>query len=106
MSTPHSVDPGSVPPPLVTNAAVRLAVFEQGNPDGETLVLVHGWPDTHELWQHVIPHLADRFRIVSYDTRGAGASSAPTAVSAYALQELAKDLFAVIDAVSPDAPVH
>ncbi|MGO4202963.1 alpha/beta fold hydrolase [Rhodococcus sp. TAF43] len=106
MSTPHSVDPGSVPPPLVTNGAVRLAVFEQGNPDGETLVLVHGWPDTHELWQHVIPHLADRFRIVSYDTRGAGASSAPTAVSAYALQELAKDLFAVIDAVSPDAPVH
>ncbi|QCQ93075.1 alpha/beta fold hydrolase [Rhodococcus sp. SGAir0479] len=93
-------------PRVVTNGDVRLAVYEQGNPDGETLVLVHGWPDTHELWGHVIAHLEDRFRIVSYDTRGAGASSRPTAVSAYALPLLAGDLFAVIDAVSPDAPVH
>ncbi|WP_305093217.1 alpha/beta fold hydrolase [Prescottella sp. R16] len=95
-----------VKPRFVTRGDVRLAVFEQGNPDGETLLLVHGWPDTHDLWQHVIPHLAETFRIVSYDTRGAGASSTPAAVSAYALPELARDLFAVIDAVSPDAPVH
>ncbi|WFR72946.1 alpha/beta fold hydrolase [Prescottella defluvii] len=93
-------------PRFVTSGDVRLAVYEQGNPAGETLVLVHGWPDTHDLWQHVIPHLADRFRIVSYDTRGAGASSTPGAVSSYALPHLARDLFAVIDAVSPDAPVH
>ncbi|GAB2645858.1 alpha/beta fold hydrolase [Prescottella soli] len=93
-------------PRFVSNGDIRLAVYEQGNPTGETLVLVHGWPDTHDLWRHVIPHLADRFRIVSYDTRGAGASSAPGAVSAYALPLLARDLFAVIDAVSPDAPVH
>ncbi|WP_137722875.1 alpha/beta fold hydrolase [Prescottella subtropica] len=95
-----------VEPRFVTRGDVRLAVFEQGNPDGETLVLVHGWPDTHDLWRHVVPHLAETFRIVSYDTRGAGASSAPAAVSAYTLPELARDLFAVIDAVSPDTPVH
>ncbi len=93
-------------PRFVTSGDVRLAVYEQGNPTGETLVLVHGWPDTHDLWQHVTPHLEDRFRIVSYDTRGAGASSAPAAVSAYELPKLARDLFAVIDAVSPDVPVH
>ncbi|WP_433608701.1 alpha/beta fold hydrolase [Prescottella agglutinans] len=93
-------------PRFVTSGDVRLAVYEQGNPAAETLVLVHGWPDTHDLWQHVIRHLEDRFRIVSYDTRGAGASSAPAAVSAYELPKLARDLFAVIDAVSPDGPVH
>ena len=93
-------------PRFVTSGDVRLAVYEQGNPAGETLVLVHGWPDTHDLWQHVIPHLEDRFRIVSYDTRGAGASSAPTSVAAYELPKLARDLFAVIDAVGPGAPVH
>ncbi|WP_238774369.1 alpha/beta fold hydrolase [Prescottella equi] len=93
-------------PRIVARDDVRLAVYEQGNPAGETLVLVHGWPDTHDLWRHVIPHLADRFRIVSYDTRGAGASTSPAPVSAYALPELARDLFAVIDAVSPDVPVH
>ncbi|TQF74703.1 alpha/beta fold hydrolase [Rhodococcus spelaei] len=90
----------------VRNGDVQLAVFEQGNPDGPTLVLVHGWPDTHRLWEHVVPLLADRFRVVSYDSRGAGQSTVPTAVADYRLELLASDLFAVIDAVSPDAPVH
>lgn len=43
-------------PRIVARDDVRLAVYEQGNPAGETLVLVHGWPDTHDLWRHVIPH--------------------------------------------------
>lgn len=81
-------------------------VFEAGNPAGEPIVLVHGWPDTHELWQNVVPGLADRFRVISYDTRGAGESSAPPNVSEYELEKLASDFYAVIDATAPDDPVH
>ena len=51
---------------------VRIAVYEEGNPDGPTLVLVHGWPDSHVLWDGVVPLLADRFRIIRYDNRGVG----------------------------------
>ena len=54
---------------------VRIAVYEEGNPDGPTVVLVHGWPDSHVLWDGVAPLLADRFRIVRYDNRGVGQSS-------------------------------
>jgi pimeloyl-ACP methyl ester carboxylesterase len=90
----------------VRNGAVELAVYEEGNPDGPTLLLVHGWPDTHRLWNHVVPLLADRFRIVRYDTRGAGRSTSPTSVADYRLELLASDLLAVVDAVSPDEPVH
>lgn len=90
----------------VTNGAVRLAVFEQGNPNGPTIVLVHGWPDTHLLWEHVVPQLTDKFRVISYDSRGAGVSTVPTAVADYRLELLAQDLFAVIEAVSPGEPVH
>ncbi|MFD4182407.1 alpha/beta fold hydrolase, partial [Rhodococcus sp. NPDC058514] len=90
----------------VRNGSVDLAVFEQGNPSGPTLVLVHGWPDTHQLWEHVLPHLTDRFRVISYDTRGSGQSTVPSAVEDYRLELLAQDLFAVLDAVSPDQPVH
>ncbi len=90
----------------VANEGMRLAVFETGNPDGETIVLVHGWPDTHELWSHIVPLLADTFRIISYDTRGAGESTVPQERSAYRLSSLASDFYAVIDAVSPDRPVH
>lgn len=100
----HSVRPAVAS--TVRNGDVELAVFEQGNPNGPTLVLVHGWPDTHQLWEHVVPRLAERFRVVSYDSRGAGRSTVPTAVSAYRLELIAQDLFAVIDAVSPTAPVH
>ncbi|CCQ13945.1 Short-chain dehydrogenase/reductase SDR [Rhodococcus sp. AW25M09] len=90
----------------VVNEGIRLAVFESGNPDGDPIVLVHGWPDTHELWSHIVPQLEDRFRVISYDSRGAGESSIPAERSAYKLARLASDFYSVADAVSPDAPVH
>ena len=90
----------------VRNADVELGVFETGDPAGPTVVLVHGWPDTHLLWNAVAESLAARFRVVAYDTRGQGASSDPGDVAAFALPELARDFFAVIDEVSPGSPVH
>lgn len=90
----------------VVNEGMSLAVYETGNPDGETIVLVHGWPDTHEMWSHVVPRLTERFRVVSYDARGAGESTVPRERSAYRLPNLASDFYAVVDAVSPNAPVH
>lgn len=85
---------------------VRLAVYEQGNPDGPTLVMVHGWPNSHVMWDGVAPFLRDRFRIVTFDNRGAGASTVPKPVRAYTMPKFADDFAAVIAAVSPDAPVH
>ncbi|NLU84474.1 alpha/beta fold hydrolase [Rhodococcus sp. HNM0569] len=90
----------------VRNRSVELAVFESGPSDGETIVLVHGWPDTHALWTHVVPLLEENYRVVTYDSRGAGASTVPGRTEDYKLGHLAADLFAVIDAVSPDRPVH
>ncbi|WP_280235659.1 alpha/beta fold hydrolase [Nocardia cyriacigeorgica] len=91
---------------LVGNGDIDIAVFEYGDPGAEPVVLVHGWPDTHHLWDDVIPLLAGRFRVIAYDTRGYGESSAPKQVARYRLEELATDFFAVVDAVSPDRRVH
>ena len=85
---------------------VRIAVYEEGNPDGPTLVMAHGWPDSHVLWDGVVSRLADRFRIIRYDSRGVGKSSVPKPISAYTISKLADDLGAVIAAVSPGEPVH
>ena len=85
---------------------VRIAVYEEGKPAGPTLVMAHGWPDSHVLWDGVVPRLADRFRIIRYDNRGVGKSSVPKAVSAYTVAKMADDLGAVIAAVSPGEPVH
>ena len=69
----------------------RLAVYEEGDPDGPTVVLVHGWPDSHTLWDGVVSLLAERHRVIRYDNRGAGASDVPGPVEAYAISRLADD---------------
>lgn len=85
---------------------VRIAVYEEGNPEGPTVVLVHGFPDSHVLWDGVVPLLAARFRIIRYDNRGVGLSSAPKPVSAYTMDRFADDFAAVIGELSPGQPVH
>lgn len=85
---------------------VTLACREEGDPEGPTVVLVHGWPDSHVLWDGVVPLLADRFRVIRYDNRGVGGSGAPKATSAHAMARYADDLAAVLDAASPEDPVH
>ncbi|MCS7483920.1 SDR family oxidoreductase [Umezawaea endophytica] len=90
----------------VLSGGIRLAVQEHGDPTAPTVVLVHGYPDTHAVWDDVVPLLAGDFHVVTYDVRGAGDSDRPRDQDAYALEFLKQDLFAVIDAVSPDRPVH
>jgi len=91
---------------LVSNGDVDIAMYEQGNPDGPTVVMVHGWPDSHVLWGGVAARLAERFRVITYDNRGVGSSSTPKSYTEYTMARLADDFAAVIDAVSPTRPVH
>jgi NAD(P)-dependent dehydrogenase (short-subunit alcohol dehydrogenase family)/pimeloyl-ACP methyl ester carboxylesterase len=96
-----------VPPQLVDSAdGVRIAVYEEGNQEGPTVVLVHGFPDSHVLWDGVVPLLAERFRIIRYDNRGVGLSSVPKPVSAYTMARFADDFTAVTGELSPGRPVH
>ncbi|HEX2312945.1 MAG TPA: alpha/beta fold hydrolase, partial [Thermomonospora sp.] len=85
---------------------VDLAVYRQGDPGRPTVLLVHGYPDTHAVWDEVAARLAERYHVVRYDVRGAGASSRPFGRRRYRFEHLMADLRAVADAVSPDAPVH
>ena len=101
---------GTPPPPLehrVDAAGVRLAAVELGDRTAPTVVLLHGYPDTKEVWEEVAHRLAERLHVVAYDMRGAGASSAPAGGSAaYDLERLVDDFVAVTDAVVPGRAVH
>lgn len=95
----------------VTGDGVELAAFSYGTPgeptaDRPTVLLVHGWPDSHHLWDIVAPQLAEHYRVYAYDTRGFGDSDRPTDVPSYRLDVLAKDMFAVLAAVNPDGKTH
>lgn len=89
-----------------TTDGLRLATYVEGKADAPTIVLVHGYPDNHSVWDRVTLILARSYRVVRYDVRGTGRSDEPPARSGYAIGQLAQDLRAVIQAHSPDAPVH
>ncbi len=54
----------------VLTGGVELCVAELGDPGRPTVVLVHGYPDSKEVWSRVAPRLAERFHVVAYDVRG------------------------------------
>ncbi len=86
---------------------VELCVAELGDPGRPTVVLVHGYPDSKEVWSEVAPRLAEHFHVVAYDVRGHGRSTAPRPLrGGFTLEKLTDDFLAVVDAVSPDRPVH
>ncbi|MGI5376668.1 SDR family oxidoreductase [Streptomyces sp. CA-251387] len=91
----------------VRTGGVELCVAELGDPKQPTVILVHGYPDSKEVWSEVAPRLADRFHVVLYDVRGHGRSTAPKPLrGGFTLEKLTDDFLAVADAVSPDRPVH
>ncbi|MGX2995891.1 SDR family oxidoreductase [Streptomyces sp. JNUCC 64] len=92
-----------------TADGVELCVSGSGDPRRPTVVLVHGYPDSKEVWAEVAERLADRhgFHVVRYDVRGHGGSTAPHPLDGgFTLERLTDDFLAVVDAVSPDRPVH
>jgi NAD(P)-dependent dehydrogenase (short-subunit alcohol dehydrogenase family)/pimeloyl-ACP methyl ester carboxylesterase len=91
----------------VRTGGIELCVAELGDPGQPTVVLVHGYPDSKEVWSEVAVRLAGRFHVVLYDVRGHGRSTAPQPLrGGFTLAKLTDDFLAVIDAVSPDRPVH
>ncbi|MFF1377704.1 SDR family oxidoreductase [Streptomyces sp. NPDC058308] len=91
----------------VRTGGVELCVAELGDPARPTVLLVHGYPDSKEVWSEVAGRLADRFHVVLYDVRGHGRSTAPQPLrGGFTLEKLTDDFMAVVDAVSPDRPVH
>lgn len=63
---------------------------------GEDVVLcLHGWPQHWYEWRHLMPALADRYRVIALDLRGYGWSDAPA--SGYEKENMASDVLAVLD---------
>jgi pimeloyl-ACP methyl ester carboxylesterase len=92
---------------LVLDAGdVRLAVYVSGQHDAPPLVLVHGYPDSAAVWEPLRAQLDGRYRVITYDVRGAGASDAPPRRDGYRLERLAADLAAVADATCAGRAFH
>jgi len=63
---------------------MRMHYVDEGPPDGEAILLLHGEPSWSFLYRHMIPPLADAgLRAIAPDLIGFGKSDKPSAQSAY-----------------------
>ena len=63
--------------------------------EGDPVLLLHGFPQTHQCWRKVIPALAATHTVVAPDLRGYGGSTAPPGGpkgEGYTKRELAAEL--------------
>ena len=76
---------------------IKIFYQDLGGPNAtQTIVLIHGWPLSHEMWDYQLAELpAHGFRVVAYDRRGFGKSSQTW--GGYDYDTLADDLKAVMD---------
>ncbi len=56
----------------------KVELFYQDLGKGRPVVLIHGWPLSHEMWQYQLLELPKHgLRAIAYDRRGFGHSSKP-----------------------------
>jgi len=75
---------------------IQLAYDRRGK--GAPLVLLHGYPLDHHLWDEIAPLLEDTFDLILPDLRGFGESS--TVDSFYAMEDFASDIAGLLDQLS------
>lgn len=75
---------------------VRLATAIGGT--GTPVVLLHGFPQTHLMWRHVAPALAERHTVICPDLRGYGDSDKPAAETpdVYSKRTMARDVVELV----------
>lgn len=79
--------------PHATINGVELFYDEHGS--GEPLLIHHGYTGSHYNWDAVVPFLADRYRVIRMDGRGAGDSGRPD--SGHSIEQYAADVIGMAD---------
>jgi peroxiredoxin len=81
---------------LEKRKAIKLNYEDYG--EGQPIVLIHGWPLNHKMWEYQIQVLVNSgYRVIAYDRRGFGNSSKPW--TGYDYDTLAKDLKDIIESL-------
>jgi haloacetate dehalogenase len=73
--------------------------------DGPPVLLLHGIPETHIMWRHVAPLLAERYTVVATDLRGYGDSGKPPSTpdhTPYSMRAIAQDQVEVMRTMGHD----
>jgi len=77
----------------ITINDIEIAYERQGK--GSPLVLLHGYPLDHHLWDAIVPLLKDTFDLIIPDLRGFGEST--TVDTPYTMYDFASDIAGLLD---------
>jgi pimeloyl-ACP methyl ester carboxylesterase len=81
--------------PKVRANGIDIYFEEHGS--GEPLLLIMGWGGNAATWQPQLPGLAEHHRLILFDNRGVGRTSAPD--EPYTIPQMAADTLGVLDAL-------
>ena len=82
---------------------IELDVVDEGPRDGEALIFLHGFPESHRTWRHQIAHFSKQYRCIAPDQRGYRGSSKPQEVEAYTPDKLIGDVLLLADALEVES---
>jgi 3-oxoadipate enol-lactonase len=71
--------------------------YEDTGETGEVILFHHGYTGSHDTWPSIVAELADEFRCVMMDARGAGDSAHPD--GGYTIEQYAADVVGMADAL-------
>ena len=86
---------------MTTTVIDNIPVHIEGT-GPETIVMIHGWPDTHRLWDSQVAALSADYRCVRFTLPGFEPGAAR---KTHTLDELCTLFLHIVDTVCPDAPV-
>jgi 3-oxoadipate enol-lactonase len=73
----------------------EIFYIDVGDHLGPAIVLIHGFPFSHEMWNPQTEFLKNHFRVIAYDVRGHGKSEVGD--GQYTLELFVDDLMALLD---------
>jgi pimeloyl-ACP methyl ester carboxylesterase len=76
---------------------VELDVRVAGHGANPPVILLHGFPESHRTWRHIVPDLARDHFVLAPDQRGYARSSKPEGVENYTPDKIVADLLALAD---------
>jgi pimeloyl-ACP methyl ester carboxylesterase len=82
-------------------AGVNLALVDRGA--GPVLVMVHGFPLDHSMWDAQVEAFAGQYRVVVPDLRGFGQSDVTSGI--VTMERMADDLAALLDVLEMREPI-
>ena len=78
--------------PFVSLPHVKMFYEITGKLDSEfTMLMIHGWTETHKYWVEQVKFFSERYKIVTLDLKGHGKSSKNR--RGYSIRRLSKDIY-------------